>query len=136
MEVAKDWTLEVLDKAVEYGAHSSTRTPAAAQACREEALEKVAQGFVKLIPWRTLREQIQKGLHANTKVSPIAATQHKSRLYQMILDLSCKGQGRHGQGVATAVNELTNEEAAFMAAMDQLGKVLPRLIFTIACTCA
>ena len=50
----------------------------------------------------------------------------------MILDLSHKGQGRWGQSIVTAVNELTNQKVAPLAAMEQLGKVLPCIILTIA----
>jgi len=132
VDISEEWSLEALDKAVAYGAHPSARTPEAAKACRDEALEKVAQGFVTLIPWSKLRELIKQRKHTNTKISPIAAIPHKSRLYRMILDLSRKGQGRPGQAPVTAVNDLTNEEAAPLHAMSQLGKVLPRIIFNVA----
>ena len=117
---------------MEYGAHPSAQTKEAAMACCQEVLEKVEQGFIKLVPWRILRELIKQGCHTNTKISPIAAIPHKSRLYHMILDLSHKGQGQRGQSIVTAVNELTNQQAAPLASMDQLGKVLPRIILTIA----
>ncbi|CAB9508022.1 hypothetical protein SEMRO_329_G118860.1 [Seminavis robusta] len=68
-----------------YGAHPSAEAAEAAQACRTEALEKVDQGFVKLMPWKTLRANIAKGLLTHTKISPIAAIPHKSRLFRMIL---------------------------------------------------
>ena len=54
VDISKDWTLEALVKAVEYGAHPSARTKEAAMACHQEALEKVEQGFIKLVPWRIL----------------------------------------------------------------------------------
>ena len=91
VDISEEWSLEALDKAVAYGAHPSARTPEAAKVCRDEALEKVAQGFVTLIPWSKLRELIKQRKHTNTKISPIAAIPHKSRLYRMILDLSRKG---------------------------------------------
>ena len=70
--------IEQLDQAVACGAHPSASTPEAAKALREEALEKVHQGFAKLIPWKELRALILQGLHTNTKISPIAAIPHKS----------------------------------------------------------
>jgi len=50
----------------------------------------------------------------------------------MILDLSKKGQGRLGQELAEAVNELTSKNAAPLKSMEQLGKVLLQFIFAIA----
>ena len=129
--VEGDWTLEQLDSAVEYGAHPSAEKPEAAQACRKEALEKVEQGFAKLVPYSQLRRRFQLD-KPHTKASPIAAIPHKSRLYRMILDLSRKGQGRKGQLKRVAVNDLTKEDAAPLHSMSQLGKVLPRFIYTLA----
>ena len=97
VDITEDWTLEALDQAVAYGAHPSAQKPEAAKACRAEALEKVGQGQVEIRSWKELRAEIKAGLRTNTKVSPIAAIPHKSRLYRMILDLSKKGQGRKGQ---------------------------------------
>ena len=128
----ENWSLEQLDEAVKYGAHPSARAPTAAAAVRAEALEKVEQGFAKLVPWSTLREQIQAGLQAHTKISPLAAIPHKSRLFRMILDLSQKGQGRRGQSYRDSVNTLTDPNAAPLKAMTQLGAALPRIIYHVA----
>ncbi|HEY9817047.1 MAG TPA: hypothetical protein V6D20_14790, partial [Candidatus Obscuribacterales bacterium] len=78
VDISEDWTLAQLDSAVSYGAHPSARTPAAVTAIREEALEKVASGFVKLVKWKDLRSQIQAGTAPPVKISPIAAIPHKS----------------------------------------------------------
>lgn len=131
VDITENWTLDQLDEAVKYGAHPSATTLEAAKALRQEALEKVAQGFAKLVPWSELRKQIVAGLYANTKVSPIAAIPHKSRLFRMILDLSKKGQHRTKLAY-NSVNELTNEDAAPSHSMDQLGNSLPRVIFALA----
>ena len=112
-----------------HGAHPSAETPKATAALRKKALEKVNQNFAKLIPWRKIRKQLLRGLHKNTKVSPIAAIPHKSRLFRMILDLSRKGQRRNS--TATAVNELTDIDAAPRHSMDQLGSVLGRIIYIL-----
>lgn len=132
VDVTENWTLEQLDAAVAYGAHPSASTPAAAEALRKEALEKVEQGFAKLIPWKDLRQQITEGQKLHTKISPIAAIPHKSRLFRMILDLSRKGQRRRGQVPTTSVNDLTNEDAAPHISMVQLGSSLGRVIFFLA----
>ena len=95
--IAEDWTLQELDQAVAYGAHPSAETPEASAACRQEALEKVKQKFAKLVPWRRLRAQIVANRKRHTKVSPVAAIPHKSRLFRMILDLSAKGQTHQHQ---------------------------------------
>ena len=132
VEVSEDWTMDQLDSAVAYGAHPSAESPEASQALRQEALEKVDQGFAKLIPWKEIRALILKGLKTNTKISPIAAIPHKSRLFRMILDLSMKGQKRKAKLATKSVSELTNEEAAPLKAMEQLGSTLGRIIFAIA----
>lgn len=131
VDVAEDWSLSQLDQAVAYGAHPSATTAAASKAIREEALEKVDQGFAKLVPWSELRQLIKKGLKTHTKVSPIAAIPHKSRLFRMILDLSSKGQRGHTHK-PKAVNELTNEETAPSHSMAQLGSTLGRVIYAVA----
>ncbi|CAB9530052.1 expressed unknown protein [Seminavis robusta] len=130
VDITANWTLDELDAAMQYGAHPSAEAAEAAQACRTEALEKVDQGFVKLMPWKTLRANIAKGLLTHTKISPIAVIPHKSRLFRMMLDLSNKGQRRRKQG-PQSVNELTNEDAAPRHSMDQLGKTLGRIIYAV-----
>ena len=131
VDILDNWTIEQLDQAVSYGAHPSAETAEAATALRKEALEKVDQGFAILVNWKAVRKQLLQGKQLHTKISPIAAIPHKSRLYRMILDLSNKGQRRRGQTQTLSVNELTNEQAAPAHSMDQLGKVLGRIIFTV-----
>ena len=92
VHILDEWGLAQMDAAVAYGAHPSAETPEATAALRAEALEKVDQGFAKLISWKQLRKQILAGYHKQTKISPIAAIPHKSRLFRMIVDLSSKGQ--------------------------------------------
>ena len=132
VDIAEDWTIEQLDQAVEYGAHPSAEEAEAAKCCREEALEKVKQKFMKLVPYSKLRPLLVAGKKTNIKVSPIAAIPHKSRAYRMILDLSNKGQRKKGLTQTKSVNELTNEDAAPHHSMDQLGKVLHRCIYAVA----
>jgi hypothetical protein len=132
VDISEDWTIEQLDAAVAYGAHPSAETPEAIAALRQEALEKVEQNFCKLVPWKLLRQQIIAGKKQHTKISPIAAIPHKSRAFRMILDLSNKGQRRKGVAQTQSVNELTNEAAAPNNSMDQISKVLHRVIYAVA----
>jgi hypothetical protein len=132
VNIEDDWTLHQLDEAVQYGAHPSAESPEATTALRSEALEKVAQGFAQLIPWKTLRAQIEHGEKLHTKISPVAAIPHKSRLFRMILDLSNKGQIRRGQSSTPSVNVLTDPTTAPVQAMDQLGRTLERIVYAVA----
>jgi hypothetical protein len=50
VEIVSDWTLNQLDQAVTYGAHPSAKSLEAATALRAESLEKVEQGFTRLVP--------------------------------------------------------------------------------------
>ena len=131
VEIVSAWTLSQLDNAVEYGAHPSAESAEAALALRTESLEKVTQGFTRLVPWATLRKQIAAGTKLHTKISPIAAIPHKSRLFRMILDLSHKGQRRLGTDPKQSVNELTDEAAAPSHSMSQLGQALGRVIYAV-----
>ena len=131
VDIVEDWTIEELDEAVAYGAHPTAKEETAATALRQEALEKVEQGFVKLVKWTDLRQHIINGKQTHVKISPIAAIPHKSRLFRMILDLSNKGQRKKGLTQTKSVNELTNEAAAPAESMNQLGKALGRVIFTL-----
>ena len=123
-----DWTPSLLDEAVRRGAHPSAREAIAAAALHKETMDKVRQGFARLIPWKQLR----KNLPSKLKISPIAAIPHKSRLYRMILDLSFGF--RHLDQVHPSVNDSTTDAAAPLAAMSQLGRVLPRIINAMATT--
>lgn len=131
VEIVSDWTLSQLDQAVQYGAHPSAESAEASLALRTESLEKVQQGFTRLVPWSALRQQIAAGAKQHTKISPIAAIPHKSRLFRMILDLSHKGQRRLGPHTKKSVNELTDEAAAPSHSMSQLGQALGRVIYAV-----
>ena len=121
-----EYPLKVLLEAIQRGAHPTAQQADAAAALRAETLEKVDQGFAKLIPWKELLKQ----LPAKLKLSPIAAIPHKSRAYRMILDLSFAFSV---DGTTwPSVNEATDREAAPLKAMTQLGKVLPRIIYALA----
>ena len=127
-KTGNDWSLELLDEAVQRGAHPSARDPIAAAALISETMRKVDEGFARILPWKVLREQLPTKL----KVSPIAAIPHKSRLFRMILDLS---YGFKLNDVEySSVNDGTTDEATPMTSMRELGSVLPRIIHAMATT--
>ena len=120
------WTREQIEAAIAKGAHASAEAPGAAEACRKEALERVADGSCRLINWVDICDNIPP----NLKVSPIAAVPHKSRKFRMILDLSyqVKINGKKLQ----SVNETSDKTLAPQHAMYELGNVIPRLIWAMA----
>ena len=110
------------------GNHPSAEIPEAARAIRAEALEKVEQGFARLVPW----QQNENGRHLNTEMNPAAAIPHKSRLLRIALDLSQKGQRRRDGKLETrTVNTLTSELEAPLDAMANLGTVLTKVICAV-----
>ena len=84
MDIGEAWTMEMLEKAITKGAHLSAMDPIPAAQLREETLQKVAQGYARLVSWAELKWNPPKTL----KISPIAAIPHKSQGFRMILDLS------------------------------------------------
>ena len=116
----------MLEAAIAKGAHPSALVPEAATQLRNETLEKVEQGYARLVTW----DELKHNLPRNLKISPIAAIPHKSRGYRMILDLS------HGVTLGNivypSVNEATNPTTAPTVSMAELGHVLPRLIYAVA----
>jgi hypothetical protein len=120
------WTIDLIEAAIQKGAHPSVLDPEAAAQLREETLEKVNQGYARLVFW----DNIKHNPPANLKISPIAAIPHKSRKWRMILDLS------HGVAINNkrhpSVNESTNPTIGPKEAMAELGNVLPRLIYAVA----
>jgi hypothetical protein len=125
-DVGEAWTMDMLETAINKGAHPSSLQPDAAGQLRAETLEKVDQGYAQLVPWDDIKSNPPK----NLKISPIAAIPHKSRGYRMILDL-LHGV-RMGKTIHPSVNKATNPKVAPTAAMAELGNVLPRLIYTVA----
>jgi hypothetical protein len=126
VDCGESWSRQRIEAAIAKGAHASAEAPGAADACRAEALERVAAGSFRLINWIDIRDDIPP----NLKVSPIAAVPHKSRLYRMILDLSyqIKINGKKLQ----SVNDTSDKNLAPQHAMYELGNVIPRLIWAMA----
>jgi hypothetical protein len=68
------WMMEMFEAAIHKGAHPSALIPEAAKQLREETLEKVAQGYARLVTWAAIKHTPPKML----KISLIAAIPHKS----------------------------------------------------------
>ena len=71
------WTMEMLKAAITRGAHPSALQPEPATQLRAETLEKVDQGYARLITWDSIKHNPPPTL----KILPIAAIPHKSRGY-------------------------------------------------------
>ena len=121
-----EWTIEALEATIDTGAHPSALVPEAAQQLRDKTLEKVAQGFARLVAWANVKDRPPKTL----KISPIAAIPHKSRGFRMILDLSWGITV--GTNVQKSVNDGTHPDVAPAQSMAELGNGLPRLIYAVA----
>ena len=126
VDCGRDWTIAELQAAVDRGAHPSAKEPAAAAACRREALERVADGCCRVVKWNTIKHKPPP----NLKISPIAAIPHKSRQFRMILDLSfaLKVDGKP----LPSVNDASDKTLAPQHSMYELGNVIPRIIHTMA----
>lgn len=124
-----NWTPAELATAIRYGSHRSAQAPDAASDCRNEALERVADGCCRLIPWTSLR----RNPPPNLKISPIAAIPHKSRKFRMILDLSW-AKPLPSNPELLSVNDASDKKLAPQHSMFELGNVIPRLVHAMATT--
>ena len=120
-ECGEAWTKEHIEAAIKRGNHQSAENPQAAECCRNEAKDKEAAGFVKLVRWK----DIENNIPTNLKISPVAAIDHNSRDYRMILDLSFNL--RVGRTKYASVNESTIKMAP-QQSMHRLGTAIPRII--------
>ena len=116
------WTAELLEAAIAKGAHPSALDPIAAEQLCTETMEKIAQGYARLVNWDSIKDNPPP----NLKISPIATIPHKSKGYRMILDLSHGvkiGKKRH-----PSVNECTTQDEAPTHTMAELGNILLHLL--------
>ncbi|MEM7495226.1 MAG: hypothetical protein AAF471_03635 [Myxococcota bacterium] len=88
-------------------------------------MAKVREGFGYVLNWAAIEHDPPTEL----KVSPLGAIPHKSRAYRAILDLSFVPRELADQ--ASSVNAATTWLAP-QQAMDQIGFVLPRIIYHLA----
>ena len=121
VDCGRQWSKDELQAAVEKGPHISALLPDAAAQLRSETLEKVKQGFCKIVKWKDIKDAPPD----NLKISPIAMIPHKSRKYRAILDLSFIL--KIGGCYLPSVNDATVKQAPTHS-IDQLGSAIPRLI--------
>ena len=112
--------------AIDKAAHPSAQSLEAATACRNKALERVKDKCAWLVKW----DNIKHNPPINLKISPIAAIPHKSRAFQMILDLSYNIEVNSAK--LSSVNETSNKALAPQHAMYKLGNVIPRIVWALA----
>ena len=125
MDCGKPWTLEHIHAAVARGNHPSARTDDAIACIQAETLEKVKQGYARLVSW----DDIKDDPPPNLKISPVAAIPHKSRTYRTILDLSYQ---LLVAGIPLPSVNAATKKLAPAQSMKELGNVLPRLIAAVA----
>lgn len=120
-----DWDMEWIEEAIRRGPHISAKAPEAIECIRAENLQKVKDGYAKLVKWKDIRKNRPKKL----KISPVAAIPHKSRKFRTILDLSFRLKYKWMK--LNSVNSATKLQAPYEA-MVQLGNCVQRLIKTLA----
>jgi hypothetical protein len=126
VDCGNNWNLEQLEAAIPNRAHASANVPEAAAACKNKALERVKEGLCRLVNWDDMKHDFPK----NLKISPLAVVPHKSRVYQMILDLSF--QLLVNSKKLNSVNNSSDKSLAHQESMYKLGNVIPRIIWTMA----
>ena len=119
-DCGKSWDRDHIEKAMIRGAHRSALAPLASEELLKKTVEKVRNGFAKIIRYGDIKDRLPE----NLKISPVAMIPHKSRKSRCILDLSfcLKIDGTK----MPSVNSSTTQTAP-QNSMDELGRVLERL---------
>ena len=125
VNIGDNWTYEHIITAIKRGPHISAKKPQAAAHLQMETLQKIRDGYAKIVKWK----EIKNNIPPNLKISPVAMIPHKSRMYRTIIDLSF--QLRVKGKVLPSVNSAT-ESLAPQKAMTQLGMALRRIINNLA----
>lgn len=125
VDCGRDWTVEEIEAALLHGPHKSAKSPEAAAALRDETLQKVKNGYAKIVRYGDIRHRLPK----NLKISPCACIPHKSRKFRVILDLSFALQMESHR--VPSVNEATTPLSK-EASMAQLGSTIKRIVQTMA----
>ena len=122
VDIGDAWSREHIIQALKRGPHKSAKEPIPAKVLREETMEKVKEGYAKIVRWKDIMHNTPK----NLKISPVAMIPHKSRLFRAILDISFQlkvnGKKLPSVNIATVIR-------APQKAMAQLGSVLKRIIY-------
>ena len=101
--------------------------PEAIKIILKETNDKLHLGQARILKWGELKKKLPPTL----KISPLAASPHKSHSNRLILNLSYSQRVSTGQYVPS-INESTNTSTALLASMKELGWVLPQIIYTLA----
>ena len=126
VDCGQNWTITEMQAAIKNGAHKSAWSKQAQTALRREALEQVADKCMRIVKWNDIKHDPPE----NLKISPITAIPHKSRDYQMILDLAFSLQLENRK--LMSVNNSSNKNLAPHHAMYELGNVIPQIIHKMA----
>ena len=82
--VEKSWDRDHIEKAMTRGVHRSTLAPLTSKELLKETVEKVKNGFAKIVRYGDIKDRLPE----NLKISPVGIIHHKSRQFRCILDLS------------------------------------------------
>ena len=125
-KTGRQWTIDEITAAVEYGNHTSAEVETARIQFRAEAVEKEKLGQCRIVNWDDIKDNPPEEM----KVSPLSAVPHKSRLWRAILDLSYSLRLEPGK-VIPSVNESTTKTGP-SGAVNQMGHSLQRIIHAFA----
>ena len=125
VDCGPDWSVDHLELLLRRGPHISAKQKIAANQLQLETNEKIKHGYVRIVTWGSIKDNLPKKL----KISPIAMIPHKTRQFRAILDLSFNLS--HNGKFLPSVNEMTNKKA-YAQSMNQLGQTIKRIIATMA----
>ena len=74
-ETGQDWTMDMIQAAIDQGPHKSAMTPEAMEYIQSEAFDKERIGKARIVEWIG---EFKRSPPEQLKVSPIAAIPHKS----------------------------------------------------------
>ena len=126
VDCGDDWSEERIIDAIVRGPHQSAYLDGAVGFLHEETMEKVKNGFARVVKWKDIKNSIPPKL----KISPVAMVPHKSKKFRVIMDLSFQFKKRDGSKWAS-VNSATTKLAP-QQSMAQLGHALKRMVATMA----
>jgi hypothetical protein len=122
----RDWTLSIIQAAIDRGPHQSALKPEAITHFEVEVQDKVKKGQAHVVLW----DDIKSNHPCQLKVLPVAAIAHKTQADRSILDLLFALSLKDG-GMIKLVND-TMEMWSPRGVIDQLGHSLKRIIHTFA----
>jgi len=129
VDVGRRWTKTEIKIAAKRGPHKLALGADAIAMMHAEVAIKVKDGFVELVYLDEIKHLLETKEWEHLKISPIAMVPHKSCKYRTTLDFSFSLK-LFGMKIPSM-----NENTSFTApqhSMQQLGKVLPRLIESVA----